>query len=196
MLNSRLILFVLVLSAFALWFDFQQNTYTDTLGPSTLQSTDYSWQLFNSTTWQFNKELNQHGSIIKANTLFYDEAAKTSDFTEPRITLIEASQTLFIESQSGHSINNNNFELSGQVAITQFEQPIKKLDQALQNKTLTTEHITYNSKTEKISSDQEVTITQPNSILVGTGLEVDLKTNQFHLLSSVKGEYNPIKALD
>ncbi|MBN2866447.1 MAG: LPS export ABC transporter periplasmic protein LptC [Thiotrichales bacterium] len=193
MLNSRLILLILVLSAFALWFNVQQEDQDDALTPSTLQTTDYSWQLFNSTTWQFNKDNNLNSAIIQSETLFYDEAAKTSDFTLPQLTLIEPNQTLFIESQAGRSSDNQIFELSGKVIMTQLEHPLDKpqTDSASQNKTLKTEHITYNSITKKISSDQAVSITQPNSHFTGIGLDVDLTTRHFQLLSDVKGEYHP-----
>ena len=193
MLNGRLIILILVLSAVALLLSYQHESENGPLYTSSLQSTDYSWQLFNSTTWQLNKTLEQSGSITQTSTLFYNEATRTSDFTKPHITLIEADQTLFIESQTGRSINNSDFELNGQVIFTQHDQPIQTLDQAQQNKTLTTEYITYNSIAETISSDQVVTITQPDAIIIGTGLNVDLKSRHFQLLSDVTSEYRPLK---
>lgn len=193
MLNGRLIILILVLSAVALLLSYQHESENGPLYTSSLQSTDYSWQLFNSTTWQLNKTLEQSGSITQTSTLFYNEATRTSVFTKPHITLIEADQTLFIESQTGRSINNSDFELNGQVIFTQHEQPIQTLDQAQQNKTLTTEYITYNSIAETISSDQVVTITQPDAIIIGTGLNVDLKSRHFQLLSDVTSEYRPLK---
>lgn len=193
MLNGRLIILILVLSAVALLLSYQHESENGPLYTSSLQSTDYSWQLFNSTTWQLNKTLEQSGSITQTSTLFYNEATRTSVFTKPHITLIEADQTLFIESQTGRSINNSDFELNGQVIFTQHEQPIQTLDQAEQNKTLTTEYITYNSIAETISSDQVVTITQPDAIIIGTGLNVDLKSRHFQLLSDVTSEYRPLK---
>lgn len=196
MLNSRLILLILLLSGFALWLSFKQSPHSDTLGPSTLQSTDYSWQLFNSTTWQFDKVNNQPGPIIKSTTLFYDETAQTSDFTHPFITLVKPEQTLTIEAQYGRSTDNNYFELNKDVVLIQFDQTIKKLDQSRENKTLTTEYITYNSMTEKIYSDQFVTITQPNANTSGIGLDANLNTQQFQLFSNVKSEYRPIKSAD
>lgn len=200
MLNSRLILLVLILSAFALWLNIQHESQNDELSPSTLQSTDYSWQLFNNTTWQLDKSGSQNGSIVKSSTLFYDEAAKTSDFTQPQITLLEPNQTLFIESETGQSLNNQVFQLRGQVVVNQVEQSIDQLNPAThsstQNKTLKTEYITYNSQTQKITSDQPVSITQPNADFSGTGLEIDLKTNHIQLLSAVKGELRPQKNTD
>lgn len=196
MLNTRLILLILILSALALWLSYKQNPHTDTLGPSSLESTDYSWQLFNSTTWRFDKALNQPGPIIKSDTLFYDETAQTSDFTQPFITIIKPEQTLTIKGQYGRSADNSYFELNRNVVLSQFDQPIQRLDQAVENKTLTTEYITYNSITEIVKSDQFVTITQPNSITSGVGLDANLKTEQFQLFSDVKSEYHPVKTSD
>ncbi|MEA3405176.1 MAG: LPS export ABC transporter periplasmic protein LptC [Pseudomonadota bacterium] len=184
MLNSRFIIFTLVLSAFALWFVFQQTSQKIDPSSSSLESSGYSWQLFNSTTWQVDKTQNRSDSIIKAETLFYDEAAKQSDFTQPRITLTQADETLFIQSETGHSVNDSQIELNGKVVVMQ-------IDKTRQNKTLKTEHITYNPNTQIISSDQHVEISQPNSLMTGTGLKADIKNNHYQLLSNVKGEYRP-----
>lgn len=184
MLNSRFILFALVLSAFALWFVFQQNSQKSDSSSSSLQTSGYSWQLFNSTTWQIDKTQKQSESIIKAETLFYNEDDNRSDFTQPKITLTQADETLFIQSETGHSVNDSHLELNGKVLVMQ-------IDQTLQNKTLKTEHITYNPKTQMISSDQYVEIRQPNSLMTGTGLKADIKNNHYQLLSDVKGEYRP-----
>jgi len=191
MLKSRFILFSIALSAFALWFVLQQTSQKDVASTSTLQSTNYSWQIFNSTSWQFDKQLNEAGPIIQTKTLFYDESAKKSDFTEPRIISAKSDQTLFIKSQTGQSMNDSDIKLNGDVVMIQFEKPISQLEQTQQNKTLKTEYITYNSTTEKISSDQRVEITQASSLMTGTGLEVDVKNNRYQLLSDVEGEYRP-----
>ncbi len=191
MLNIRFTLFTLILSVFALWFVFQQTAKKAPPASSTLEESGYSWQLFNSTTWQFDKVSNQPGSTIQADTLFYDDAAKSSDFTEPRVTMIQAEQTLFIRSENGHSINDNELELSGKVVLTQFDQPIQQLSQADQNKTLKTEYITYNSETQVLTSDQRVEITQPNATTTGTGLKADIQNRHYQLLSDVQTDYQP-----
>ena len=200
MLNSRLTLLVLILSAIVLWLNIQHESQHDELSPSSLHTTNYSWQLFNTTTWQLDKSGNLSGSIVKTSTLFYDEAAKTSEFTQPKITLLEPDQTLFIESQTGQSLHNQIFQLRGQVVVNQVEHSIDQLNppthSSTQNKTLKTEYINYNSQTQKITSDQLVSITQPNADFSGTGLEIDLKNNHVQLLSGVKGELRPQKNTD
>ena len=191
MLNNRFILFALALSAFALWFVVQQSSQEDPENTSTLQSTNYSWQLFDSTTWQFDKLENQQGSIINAKTLFYDDAAKSSDLTEPRIVLIQADKTLFISSKTANTLNDSELQLNGDVILMQLEQPVQELGEIQKNKTLKTQRITYNSKTEKITTDQQVEIIQPHASIIGTGLEIDLKNSRYQLLSNIKGEYRP-----
>jgi len=188
MLNSRFILFTLVLSAFALWFVFQQTSQKSTSSTSSsLQTSGYSWQLFNSITWQVDKTQNQADSIIQADTLFYNETEGRTDFTQPKITLIQPGENLYIQSETGHSVNDDHIEFNGNVVMLQ-------IDKTQQNKTLTTQHITYNPNTQLISSDQLVKISQPNLQMTGTGLRADLKNNQYQLLSDVKGEYRPDNA--
>jgi len=184
MLSSRFILFTVVLSALALWLVSQQTSEKFDPPSSSLQTSGYSWQLFESTTWRVDKTQNQSDAMIEAETLFYDETAKRSDFTQPKITLKQADKTIYIQSKTGHSVHNGNIELNSQVVILQS-------DNTLQNKTLKTEHITYNPITQIIRSDQRVEISQPNSLMVGTGLKADFKNNHYQLLSDVKGEYHP-----
>ncbi|MDG6773581.1 LPS export ABC transporter periplasmic protein LptC [Thiomicrorhabdus sp. ZW0627] len=192
MLNSRFIFFTLLLSALALWIAFQQNTSTTTASKgSSLQSTDYSWQLFNATTWQLDKTDNHKNTITQAKSMFYQEALKKSELAEPRILISQPQQTLTIRSQSGETYNESKIDLSGNVVITQYDLPYAKVNTQSQNKTLQTEFITYNANTQKISSPKDVTITQPGAITTGTGLKADIQKKQFQLLSNVKGQYDP-----
>ena len=189
MVNRRFILFAFFLSALALWFVLQQNNQKPTLALSTLKSTDDSWQVFNSTTWQFDKTRQQNTSVTKAKTVFHNDATAISDFTEPRIALIQTEQTLFIKSQTGQSFKNGDLVLKDNVRLMQFNQPLQALEQAQQNKTLKTQFITYNSIKDTISSDQPVEIIQSGSVTTGTGLDVDIKKSHYRLLSEVKGKY-------
>ncbi|MDX1347383.1 MAG: LPS export ABC transporter periplasmic protein LptC [Thiomicrorhabdus chilensis] len=191
MFSGRFILFALILAALALWISFQQSTQQSALLDSSLKSTDYSWQLFNSTTWQFDKTQSKQNTITQADSVFYQEANQTSQLSQPRIVISQPEQTLVIRSQQGKTRADSVLELSGQVIITQFDQPYLTIKTDSQNKTLTTEFITYNSNTEEINSRREVVITQANGTTSGTGLKANLKTREFQLLSNVKGHYMP-----
>lgn len=191
MFSGRFILFALILAALALWISFQQTTQQSTLLDSSLKSTDYSWQLFNSTTWQFDKSQSKQNTITQADSVFYQEANQTSRLSQPRIVISQPEQTLVIRSQQGQTRADSVLELAGQVVVTQFDQPYLAIKTDSQNKTLTTEFITYNSNTEEINSHREVVITQANATTSGTGLKANLKTRQFQLLSNVKGHYMP-----
>ncbi|WP_028486066.1 LPS export ABC transporter periplasmic protein LptC [Thiomicrorhabdus chilensis] len=191
MFSGRFILFALILAALALWISFQQTTQQSALLDSSLKSTDYSWQLFNSTTWQFDKTQSKQNTITQADSVFYQEANQTSQLSQPRIVISQPEQTLVIRSQQGKTRADSVLELAGQVIITQFDQPYLTIKTDSQNKTLTTEFITYNSNTEEINSHREVVITQANGTTSGTGLQANLQTRQFQLLSNVKGHYMP-----
>lgn len=191
MFSGRFILFTLILAALALWISFQQTTQQPALLDSSLKSTDYSWQLFNSTTWQFDKTQSKQHTITQADSVFYQEATQTSQLSQPRIVISQPDQSLIIRSQQGQTREDSVLELEGQVIITQFDQPYLAIKTGSQNKTLTTEFITYNSNTEEINSNREVVITQATGTTSGTGLQANLKTRQFQLLSNVRGHYTP-----
>ncbi len=192
MLNSRFILFALILSALALWIAFQQNTSTSTVSrSSSLQTTDYSWQLFNATTWQFDKTENHKNTVTQATSVFYQESLKKSELSNPRIVIAEPQQTVTISSQRGETYNESQVDLSGNVVITQYDLPYAKITDESQNKTLKTQSITYNASTQQVSSADDVTITQPGAVTTGTGLKADIQKKHFQLLSNVKGQYIP-----
>ena len=54
-----------------------------------------------------------------------------------------------------------------------------------------TERLVVFPDTDRATSDQRVTVTQPDSILAGTGLRVDMQAKRFQLLNDVKGRYAP-----
>lgn len=54
-----------------------------------------------------------------------------------------------------------------------------------------TERLVVFPDTDRASTDERVTVTQPVSILSGTGLRVDMQAKRFQLLNDVKGRYAP-----
>ena len=54
-----------------------------------------------------------------------------------------------------------------------------------------TERLVVFPDAERATSDERVTVTQPDSILAGTGLRVDMQAKRFQLLNDVKGRYAP-----
>lgn len=189
MLNARFIIFTLLLSALALWIGFKQSPSSIQITDSSLKSTDYSWQLFNSTTWQFEKKSEPRHVITQADSVFYQESQKSSDLTHPVITLIEPEQTITIESRSGKTSEESLIELEGDVQLRQYALPIAKIGTTGQNSLLRTEQITYNANTQQAYTDLPVTLTHQENVTSGTGLRADIANRHFQLLSNVKGQY-------
>jgi lipopolysaccharide export system protein LptC len=57
--------------------------------------------------------------------------------------------------------------------------------------TITTQSLEADVDSNRMNSDDRVTVLQPGSILAGTGLDADLKAGTFVFRSDVKGHYEP-----
>jgi lipopolysaccharide export system protein LptC len=194
MLNRRFILFALLLAAIALWINFQQIRQESTTEEVAIKHSDYSWQLFDSTTWQVDKTDSQHSRVMQAKTLFYQESLRKSELSEPLMLISQPQQTITARSQSGQTLNDSQIELSGQVVLQQYEQAYSKLTPDTRNNTLTSEHILYNADTQQASTPEPVVIRHASGITRGTGLQADLSQKQFRLQSDVSGTYLPTNA--
>jgi lipopolysaccharide export system protein LptC len=191
MLNSRFVIFALLLAALALWFSFEQTRQPAGIQDSSLKTSGYSWQLFNSTTWQYDKQDEHRLTITQSKSVFYQDNNKQADFEAPKVMVIEPQQTLTLHSVKGQSFDDNRFELNGQVDIRQFNRPFNDIETNHPDKTLKSEHIAYDVRQQLLSSDGDVTITHQQGVTSGTGLMADLKTRHIQLLSNVRGDYNP-----
>lgn len=187
-LNSRYLLSALLLAALALWISFQQTTRTARPADSALQQSGYSWQLFNSITWQYSADNPQRLTITQANSVFYDDSRKQANFDQPYLILIEPQQTLTLQSRSGQSLEERLFNFKGEVIARQYNNTPNHAQPA---KTLQSEALTFDAQTQRLQSDLAVTLTHEQGITTGTGLRADLKNQHIQLLSNVRGDYNP-----
>lgn len=187
-LNSRHLLSALLLAALALWISFQQTSHTARPIDSALQQSGYSWQLFNSTAWQYTTDTPQRLTITQAQSVFYDDSRKLANFNQPHLILIEPQQTLTLQSQSGQSLEERLFDFKGEVIARQYTTAPNRVQPA---KTLQSEVFTFDTQTQLLQSDLTVTLTHEQGVTTGTGLRADLKNHHIQLLSNVRGDYNP-----
>lgn len=191
LLSTRFILFALLLAAVALWVGFKQTDLSSKIDPLALQDSRYSWQFFNSTAWQVDKQQPEKNTITQAESIFYQEAEKKSELSQPFILIAEPEQTFSIESRQGRTFNESRIEFEGDVRVKQFDQPYARITTEHENKSLKTERLLYNTHTKMLTSDEPVVLYTPGSEIAGTGLKANLETERYQLLSNVKGTFIP-----
>ncbi|GKT12491.1 MAG: lipopolysaccharide export system protein LptC [Thiomicrorhabdus sp.] len=184
----RLVIYAFLLSFAALWFNAQQSRSTQAGKSQAKTNQTYSWQSKDSTTWQIDRRNPEQQTTIQTESWRYQESTKQSEFTQPIITLVNLNSTTIITSEKGQSQNDNIISLSGNVIVTQHSDSTEVNQRQLS--TLSTQQITYNASQGEISSRDTITITQPSGVTTGIGLEANLKSGYYHLLSDVKGTYH------
>ncbi|WP_024851298.1 LPS export ABC transporter periplasmic protein LptC [Hydrogenovibrio kuenenii] len=146
----------------------------------------YSWQIFNSTSWQINKNTpNAEQTYLVAKTINYQNQTKQSQFAMPFSIQEKPTSLLIIHSKKGTSQNDEVIHLQGKVRIDSISLPDHK------NKTLKSEQITYNSQTELLVSPVFAELTTPDVIVTGVGFSANLKQDQYKFESNVKTLYQP-----
>lgn len=184
----RVILFAFLLSIVALWINDQQDRKKRVKTDQVEAKVAYNWQSKNSISWQIDRQQPDQQTIIKTETLRYQESNKQSDFTQPVITHITPTAVTVISSQTGQSLNDNIITLSGNVTINQNSKQANK--DKVQQSILTTDNISYNANQGELVSHDTITIKQETGITTGVGLKANLETGHYKILSNVQGIYH------
>ncbi len=151
---------------------------------------DYSWQIFNTQTWQQNPQDLTSQTYIKAHRIHHQDEHKTTFFTQPFVIRTTLEHTHTIQSQQAELTQETKLSFLKNVVIKRY--PTNKLDNNQpQNKTLLTEKITYNTETQQIYSPLLVVMKQPQTRMSGIGFKANLQTGNFQLLSNVKTHHEP-----
>jgi len=183
----KIILLTLLLASIALWITNQQSSQVaEPKIQQTLQPA-YSWQATDTKIWQVKRSEQNQQTIIEAESILYQEQTQSSQFTKPQVQLIDGEQITQLNSQTGRSVNEQVITFEKDVIIKQTEPG------QVSPTTLLSEHLEYNTVTNRLSTDQKVSITQYNGQTTGVGLSADLGTSEFTLYSNVKGQYDPNK---
>lgn len=111
----------------------------------------------------------------------------TLDIIDPRFSSPDASGDIWTSSARRAHINSEGtrLDLLGDANVVGPE------SRAAEPVRLRSEVLTVFPREHRVSSEQPVTITQPGSILKGTGLRADLNTRRVELLSNVESRHAP-----
>lgn len=125
---------------------------------------------------------------LRAPKLARDPVLETMDVTTP-LFLIPARQegndAWQLRAKTGWiSANSDELRLRGDVNAVSDGEQSPKVD-------IDTQQLNVYPDADRIDSAVQVTVNQPGSILRGNGLEVNLATKQYTLLSEVKSRYAP-----
>lgn len=177
---------VFVAALIALAINSHQNFQSESAQPAAHKKLGYSWQIFNSTSWQLDKTAPKQKQVyLKADAVFYQNKTKQSHFTQPYIIQQKPDNIVFVRSEKGDSREDAIINLTGQVKIDSYSTKTKE------NKTLKTEQITYNSQTELLNSSVFTELIGPDMRISGTGFTANLKKDTYDFKSNVKTYYQP-----
>lgn len=153
------------------------------LAPAPTRS-DYILENFELTTLD---EQGQESFSVQAPRLERDPRGKSLTLTLPQFSFPDpdggrwhaTSQTAWVADKGVEVRLNDKVEMIGP--------PTPLGDRTRFN----SEHLQIFPKQDLVRTEDPVTISRADSILRGTGLRADLKTNQVQLLANVKGRYAP-----
>lgn len=147
-----------------------------------------SWQLYKSTSWQVPppSETKKQQTAVYANEIQYHKDTKKSFFQSPFIIDERVENRTFLSSHNGESINDQKLIFTGDVNVF-----VQHKNDAKENKTLTSEEISYNTLTKQITSQVFTQMTQANLSISGTGFKADNALGRIEFLSNVKTRYLP-----
>lgn len=147
----------------------------------------YSWQMFNSTSWVIAPKEEKQTSL-RAQAIYYKENDDIAEFTRPEILQLTPTKTTHIKSLYALSTSTTEVMFAGNVKM----QTLTPNDPST-NKTLTTEQITYNNKTQFVTSPVKVTLQASNTTISGIGFNANLTDGQYRFNDKVTTFYQPTK---
>lgn len=187
-MKKRLPLFLVFVASFGILLTnfYQQNIFVSNLPEIEPIQLDYSWEIHHSQSWQINKASPAEKQVqVEAKVFNYDNQHKASFFEAPLIIEQLPNEITFVSSQKGSTLDEAEIELKENVKV-------EKIDLTeMQNNTLTTEQIQYNTETKKASSRVYTKLSQPGMEISGVGFKADLEQEKFIFESNVKTLYQP-----
>lgn len=187
--RSKKIILFLSIALVATWVS-QQERQAPVKPEITVAPDTFNWQTVNSTTWQIDRQSPEQQIIIQTEQWQYNETAKHSVLKQPNVVLFHPQQITTLRSDKGESQQDTQLTLTGNVIITQY-----RADNNKQASQLRTPQISYDSKNASLQTHDTITIQQPFGTTTGIGLEANIETGQYKILSNVQGIYhsNPQK---
>lgn len=147
-----------------------------------------TWQLYESTSWQIpsSSEVQAQQTAVYANEIQYHKKSRQSLFKAPYIIDDRPENRTSLTSQTGKSLNDQVLIFNGDVQVFVRDKTNPK-----ENKTLTSNEISYNTQSKQITSQVFTQMTQANTTISGTGFKADNALGTIEFLSDVKTRYQP-----
>lgn len=183
-------IFLFLLSVIALLIAFKQTQHNN--DGTTLDTQEVTikptWQLYESTSWQIppSSQAQTQQTAVYANEIQYHKKARQSFFKSPFIIDDRPDNRTSLSSQLGQSLNDQTLIFNGNVKVLVRDKADPK-----QNKTLTSEEISYNTESKQITSQVFTRLTQANTTISGTGFKANNGLGTIEFLSDVKTRYQP-----
>lgn len=183
-------IFLFLLSVIALLIAFKQTQHNN--DGTTLDTQEVAikstWQLYESTSWQIppSSQAQTQQTAVYANEIQYHKKARQSFFKSPFIIDDRPDNRTSLSSQLGQSLNDQTLIFNGNVKVLVRDKADTK-----QNKTLTSEEISYNTESKQITSQVFTRLTQANTTISGTGFKANNGLGIIEFLSDVKTRYQP-----
>ena len=180
MKSLRIIIVLLViLSLKALLFT---ETEAPTKSVLTEQQLHLDYYMENFYALEFSKEGKQQQTLF-AKRADIEQSSGTSTLYQPEIVAHIDQATWLLSAQSAVTKNNHQqLDLTHQVQvqILSDEKPLK----------LETDQLAFDAQTHQLTSSSQVTLSEENGQISGTGLQANLKEEVFQLKNNVKGIRN------
>lgn len=124
---------------------------------------------------------------VKSPRLVREPVSKAYDIDAPDIRMVDKDGNPWVATSHDGWISKDGrvIRLTGNVVADRLK------SEKVAPVNIRTESIKADTDQNVMNSDERVTVTQPGSILSGTGLDADLDKGVFVLRSAVKGRYQP-----
>jgi len=183
-----ILLFLLSVTALLIAFKQTQHETTDTAILSQATPIKPTWQLYETTSWQIPAPSNgqKQQTAVYANEIQYHKKTQQSFFKSPFIIDYRIDNRTSLSSQLGKSLDDQTLIFNGNVKVL-----VRNKNDSQENKTLTSEEISYNTLTKQITSQVFTQMTQANLTISGTGFKADNGLGTIEFISDVKTRYQP-----
>ncbi len=181
----RVILLTILLAAVAIWLTNPEIIFEKSAQNVPVQEKDFSWQTTDSTLWKITPNQPEQQTVIKATQLVYKNEGKSSKFNNPHAFLIEQDSIIELNSQTGHSQDDQFITFEKNVVLTRKQNNSAAFSQ------LQTEHLLYNVDQHTVSTPEAVNIQMQDATISGKGLFADLTAEEFQLDNNVNSVFYP-----
>jgi len=175
------IVLILVLAAGSRWLVIQNRPEEPVAASEIDMRFDYVMTGFEMRAYDTNGQL---AAILEAPSLNQEAVSLRGDIEQPRLTLPgDGSGGVALKADNAAvSSDKNQISFTGSVLLQHESEPGGLT-------TVTTTSLVYDIEKGTAHSQDRVHVVRPGMQLTGTGLDADIRSSQYRLLSNVEGSY-------